>query len=150
MYKKIFVPVDDSYASLRALKEACGLAKQGGGALYLVHVVDLAQFSWGGTGYLQSGEIHDASKEVGSKVLAKAKEVVESFGEIPHEMRVMETAGEKVANLIAKTVKEESCDLVVMGTHGFSGVMHLLMGSVAEGVLRQVDVPVMLIRRTDK
>lgn len=148
MYKKIFVPVDDSYASLRALREACGLAKQGDSTLYLVHVVDLAQFSWGGTGYLQSGEVHDASKEVGNKILTKAKEVMAEFGEIKHEMRVMETAGEKVANLIARTVNEQECDLIVMGTHGFSGVMHLLMGSVAEGVLRQVDIPVMLIRRT--
>ena len=38
---------------------------------------------------------------------------------------------------------------MVMGTHGFSGFMHVLMGSVAEGVLRQSDIPVMLLRVRD-
>ncbi|MDO5686541.1 MAG: universal stress protein [Neisseria sp.] len=148
MYKKILVPVDDSKASLKALKEACALAKQCGSSLHAIHVVDLAQFSWSGTGYLQSSEVHEASKEVGSKILQRAIEVIESYG-VAHEMEVLENAGEKVASIIAKSVKRNECDLVVMGTHGFSGVMHLLMGSVAEGVLRQVDVPVMLIRKAD-
>lgn len=148
MYKKILVPVDDSQASLRALKEACVLAKTGGGVIHAIHVVDLAQFSWGGTGYLQSSEVHEATKEVGQKILGRAKEILDEYG-VAHEMEVLENAGEKIANVITQSVKKHECDLVVMGTHGFSGVMHLLMGSVAEGVLRQVDVPVMLVRKSD-
>ncbi len=146
MYSKIFVPVDESRASLRALEEACNLAQNTKAVLCLVHVVDMTQFSWGGTGYFQSTEIHQASKEAGSRVLAQAHETLAKFDGIQAEEHILESVGEKVANLLAGKAKEFNCDLIVMGTHGFSGVMHLLMGSVAEGVLRQADMPIMLVR----
>ncbi|MBP6562983.1 MAG: universal stress protein [Neisseriaceae bacterium] len=146
MYKKIFVPVDDSAASLKALEEACQLAEFTKASLRAVHVVDLAQFSWGGTGYLQSAEIHQASKEVGEKVLAHANTIIAGHG-LTAEVEILESIGDKIATLLATDAKDHGCDLIVMGTHGWTGVMHLLMGSVAEGVLRQVDMPVMLVRK---
>lgn len=146
MYTKVFVPVDDSQASLLALQEACKIAKQFGAIVHVVHVVDLAQFSWGGTGYMQSAEVHNASKEAGEKVLAKAKEVTSEYG-VSVEFSILESAGDKIATLLATEVKASKSDLVVMGTHGWTGVMHMLMGSVAEGVLRQVNVPLMLVRK---
>lgn len=149
MYTKVFVPVDDSQASLLALKEACKIAKQSKAIVHMVHVVDLAQFSWGGTGYLQSAEVHNASKVAGEKVLAKAQAITAEHG-VESEFSILESAGDKIANLIAAEVKASNSDLVVMGTHGWTGVMHMLMGSVAEGVLRQVDVPVMLVRKREE
>ena len=146
MYNKIFVPVDESRASLKALSEACKLAQNTKAVLCMVHVVDMTQFSWGGTGYFQSTEIHQASKEAGSRVLALAHEVLAKFDGVTAEEHILESVGEKVANLLAGKAQEFGCDLIVMGTHGFSGVMHLLMGSVAEGVLRQADMPIMLVR----
>ena len=126
MYQKIMVPVDDSQASLRALNEAIKMAKLSGAALRAVHVVDLAQFSWGGTGYLQSEEVRKAIAATGEKVLQRTRE-----------------------QLLVNDSKANGVDLLIMGTHGFSGLMHLLMGSVAEGVLRQADIPVMLLRVQD-
>ena len=149
MYKKILVPVDDSQASLKALNEACKIAQETQATIAMVHVIDLAQFSWGCTGYLQSGEVHNVGEEAGNRVLGAAREVVARYNNVKTEEHVLENAGEKVAHVLAKKVTEYGCDLVVMGTHGFSGVMHLLMGSVAEGVLRQVDIPVMLVRHSD-
>ena len=149
MYTKVFVPVDDSQASLLALREACKIAKQSNAIVHMVHVVDLAQFSWGGTGYLQSAEVHNASKVAGEKVLAKAQTITAEYG-VTTEFSILESAGDIIANLIATEVKNTGSDLVVMGTHGWTGVMHLLMGSVAEGVLRQVDIPVMLVRSRDE
>lgn len=146
MYKKIFVPVDDSKTSLQALREACSLAKNLGAALHIVHVVDLALFSWGGTGYLQSGEVRAAAADAGRKVLDDAQKIVAEFSLTASE-EILECTGQKIPALLADAVKANGCDLVVMGTHGFSGVMHLLMGSVAEGVLRQVEVPVLLVRK---
>lgn len=49
MYQRLYVPVDDSHTSHRALDEATKLAKESGGMVRLVHVVDLAQFGWGGS-----------------------------------------------------------------------------------------------------
>ena len=61
----------------------------------------------------------------------------------------LDNTGEKVAKIICREAKQRSCDLIIMGTHGLTGVMHMLMGSVAEGVLRHAKVPVMLIRQTE-
>lgn len=145
MYQKIMVPVDDSQASLRALEEAVKLSKLSGAALRTVHVVDLAQFSWGGTGYLQSEEVRKAIAVAGEKVLQRTRSLL-AEQQVSAEVAVLESAGDKVADLLLEDAREHGVDLLVMGTHGFSGLMHLLMGSVAEGVLRQADIPVMLLR----
>ncbi|UGA38076.1 universal stress protein [Chromobacterium haemolyticum] len=62
MYQRIFVPVDDSETSNLALHEACHLAKEVGASLKLVHVVDLAQFGWGGTEFLDATELNCKSR----------------------------------------------------------------------------------------
>ena len=148
MYQKIMVPVDDSQASLRALNEAIKMAKLSGAALRAVHVVDLAPFCWGGTGYLQSVEVRKAIAATGEKVLQRTREQLQENG-IEAETAILESAGDKVADLLVNDSRANDVDLLIMGTHGFSGLMHLLMGSVAEGVLRQADIPVMLLRVQD-
>ena len=145
MYRKIMVPVDESRAALRALNEAIGLAQLSGAVVRAVTVVDLAQFNWGGTGYLQSEEVRQAIAASGAKVLAQAEVRLQESG-VPYETAVLESAGDKTADMLMDDARACGTDLLVMGTHGFSGLMHLLMGSVAEGVLRQADIPVMLLR----
>ncbi len=148
-YNKIFVPVDDSRACLLALKEAIKLAKLSNATIYIAHIVDLAQFSWGGAAYVQTGsERTDETKNIGDKVLVHARELLDESG-VPYEESILETVGDKVANLLSQEATKYECDLVVMGTHGWTGVMHLLMGSVAEGVLKQANIPVMMVRQSD-
>ena len=145
MYHKIMVPVDESAAAKRALQEAIMLAKLCNSVIRVVNVVDLAQFSWGGVGAMPSEEVRKAA---GEKGVREAQEMLEQ-SQIPFEIEVIESAGDKIADLLIREATEHEVDLVVMGTHGFSGFMHVLMGSVAEGVLRQSDIPVMLLRVRD-
>lgn len=145
MYRKIMVPVDESRASMRALNEAIGLAKSNGAVVRAVTVVDLAQFNWGSTAYMQSEEVRQAIAASGDKVLERAEARLQASG-LSYETAVLESAGDKIADMLIGDARECGADLLVMGTHGFSGLMHLLMGSVAEGVLRQADIPVMLLR----
>jgi nucleotide-binding universal stress UspA family protein len=146
-YKKIFVPIDDSRASMMALKEAIKIAKLAKADIFLAHVIDLAQFSWGSAAYVQgAGDLSKETHEIGDKVLAHAKELLDAE-DIQYEFCILQTIGDKIANLLIKSAADNNCDLVVMGTHGWTGVMHLLMGSVAEGVLRQSIIPVMMVRQ---
>ena len=69
MYQRIFVPVDDSETSALALAEACKLAKEVGAAVKMVHVVDLAQFGWGGAEFLDAAELQGSIREAGEQVL---------------------------------------------------------------------------------
>lgn len=145
MYQRIFVPVDDSSTSRRALDEAIKLAHHTGAALLLAHVVDLAQFGWGGTEFLDASELQKNIKSTGESVLDQAREVVKTAG-LPCSATLLESWGDKMAEVLVNEAEKEQAELIVMGTHGFSGLMHLLMGSVAEGIMRRANVPVLLVR----
>ncbi|OHX10858.1 universal stress protein [Chromobacterium sphagni] len=145
MYQRIFVPVDDSDTSNMALNEACKLAKVFASSVRLVHVVDLAQFGWGGTEFLDATELQKSIKQAGEQVLGLAGERAKAMGVEP-ECRILESWGDKIAAVLADDASAWGADLVVMGTHGLGGLMHLLMGSVAEGLLKVADMPVLLIR----
>ncbi|POZ61845.1 universal stress protein [Chromobacterium alticapitis] len=145
MYQKIFVPVDDSETSAMALVEACKLAKELASSVRLVHVVDLAQFGWGGTEFLDATELQKSIKQAGEQVLQLAGDKAKSMGVDP-ECRILESWGDKIASVLADDASAWGADLIVMGTHGLGGLMHLLMGSVAEGLLKVADVPVLLVR----
>ena len=60
--------------------------------------------------------------------------------------KVLLSTGEMPARAIVEYAKAESIDLIVVGTHGRRGLAHLVMGSVAERVVRESRVPVMLVR----
>lgn len=145
MYQRIFVPVDDSSTSRRALDEAIKLAQHTGATLLLAHVVDLAQFGWGGTEFLDASELQKNIKATGEAVLNQAREAVEAAG-LPCSAVLLESWGDKMAEVLVGEAEKEQAELIVMGTHGFSGLMHLLMGSVAEGIMRRANVPVLLVR----
>jgi nucleotide-binding universal stress UspA family protein len=145
MYQRIYVPVDDSATSALALAEACKLAGEVGAAMRLVHVVDLAQFGWGGAEFLDAAELQGSIKKAGEQVLAASHAKVQALG-IAVESRILESWGDRIASVIVDDANDWGADLMVMGTHGLGGLMHLLMGSVAEGVLKLADVPVLLVR----
>ncbi|MCW3479011.1 universal stress protein [Neisseriaceae bacterium JH1-16] len=149
MYQRIFVPVDDSETSNLALTEACKLAKEVGASVRLVHVVDLAQFGWGGTEFLDASELQKSIKHAGEQVLGQAEEQAKAQGLMP-ETKILESWGDKIATVLLDDARDWKADLVVMGTHGWSGLMHLLMGSVAEGLLKKSTVPVLLIRNPEE
>lgn len=147
MYQRIFVPVDDSETSALALAEACKLAKEVGAAVKMVHVVDLAQFGWGGAEFLDAAELQGSIREAGEQVLSQARTSAEALGVVP-ETAIIESWGDRIASVIMDDASKWGADLLVMGTHGIGGLMHLLLGSVAEGVLKIADVPVLLVRNT--
>jgi nucleotide-binding universal stress UspA family protein len=65
-----------------------------------------------------------------------------------HDCRVQGRARkERPADVILRFAKEEDVDVIVLGTHGRSGLVHLLVGSVAESVIRRAECPVMTIRK---
>lgn len=148
IYKKIMVPVDDSMASMNALDEASKVALACDAELLAVYVVDPAQLNWGEAELAKSQVVDEAIHDLGSRVM---KHVTQKLSEqkVRFQTEVVDSDGQRIADAIVNEVNKKHCDLIVMGTHGFSGLMHLLMGSVAEGVLRKADVPVLLIRLPD-
>ena len=142
MYQRIFVPIDDSKTSLYALEQSCRLAASTGAVLVAVHVVDLTDLKREAGRLPHSEELYTAERQVA----AHAEAVMKQAG-VKYEVATLENDGMRIADVLVKEAVRQQCDLIAMGTHGFSGLLYLLMGSVAEGVLRQSPLPVLLFRR---
>lgn len=146
MYKRILVTVDGSNTSNLALQEAINLAKESGGQLRIVHVIDEVSFDLYQE-VVEPGEILKAITKSGQSILDKAQAAVHAAG-VKAEIRLLEIEklGRRIPDMIAQEADAWPADLIVIGTHGRRGFNHLLMGSIAEGVVRIATRPVLLVR----
>jgi nucleotide-binding universal stress UspA family protein len=141
MYDRILVPVDGSPASTAALTEALGFARGQNARVLLVYACEPLQY------ILAEGPI-DLSAEVrrqGELLLSAAAAAAEKAG-VTAETSLMEASDRRVPEAIVDEATRWGANLIAMGTHGRRGFAHLLLGSVAEGVLRRATVPVLLLR----
>jgi nucleotide-binding universal stress UspA family protein len=146
MFKKILVPIDGSPASNLGLNEAIKLAKDQGAKLRLFHLVDeyVAVSSMDGV-TLDTGDLLDALRQTGKKIVAKGEAQARRHGLTPESV-MLESFGGRAADFIVQQAKKWGADLIVLGTHGRRGVKRLVMGSDAEQVIRTTPVPVLLVR----
>jgi universal stress protein A len=143
--RRILIPIDFSPASDRALDYARALSEEFGAPLYLLHVIEdrLMTGPWPAEVYL--GELpklrEDLVKEAERRMLATlqslAAEGIQATGEV--------LIGGP-SHVIIEQANTVNADLIVMGTHGRTGITHLLIGSVAERVIRHAPCPVFVIR----
>ena len=146
MFKRILVAVDGSQTAEQALQEAIKLVKEFGTRLRIVHAVDIVNLNLG-VEFPNPAEISDAMTKSGQEILRKAEAVARAAG-IPVETKLIEidTLGHRIPEVIAADAEAWPADLIVICTHGRRGLSHLLLGSVAEGVVRVATKPVLLIR----
>lgn len=145
MYKRILVPVDGSETSNKAVVAALQLARESGGRVRLVHVLDeLAYLS----GYEVSGDLLQVAREYALKVLEDTLAMAKSAG-VPADTKLAEAPGARIGEVVAAEARSWEADLVVTGTHGRRGVSRVLLGSGAEQVLRLAPVPVLAVRSSE-
>lgn len=146
MYKRILVAVDGSSTSDLALQEATKLARTQEAKLRILHVVDEVTFNWD-TEFAYLNEIQAALTKSGEEILRKAQTVAQETG-VQADTKLAEIVqfGRRIANVIVEEADNWPADLIVIGTHGRRGFSHLLLGSVAEDVVRISPKPVLLIR----
>lgn len=148
MYQRIFVPVDCTSAKQAMLEEAIRLAKFCHGAsIRLVHVLDLASIETVKVeviGTTAEETIEEDVRKSAYRVLNESIQKAREAGLTPESV-LLEAKGHDLAAAIQEDAKQWDADLIVMGTHGHGGLYHLVMGSVAEGVVRHASAPVMLV-----
>ena len=147
MFDRILVTTDGSPLGNLALPYAADLARHYSSALTVLYVVPVASTPLAlaeGAAYAYDfqGE-QDRLQQEGENVLNRAREAVSLPGT---RFLRRDSTGSRVAQMIFAEVEQEDAQLVVMSTHGRSGLAHLFLGSVAEEVLRKVRVPVFLVR----
>ncbi|RZF27137.1 universal stress protein [Paraburkholderia sp. UYCP14C] len=146
MYQHILVALDGSSFSKRALKEAVNLAGLTKGVVHPVYVVDKTPiFSY--AGYYDPITLVDALRKDGHSVLDEAEQACAAAG-VPcrPELIESESLSDDVATIVLRHGEQIHADLLVLGTHGRRGVQRLVIGSVAERVLRFSRCPVLLMR----
>ena len=147
MYKRIAVAIDGSKTSDVALSEAIKLSGEMGSTLLLLHVCEELPVMWEPEG-MNVYPVQDLIKiiaDAGNALLEKCRQRVAGHG-IVAETKLVETVGNRTGGVISEEAQKWNADLLVVGTHGRKGFEHLLMGSVAEGVVRTASMPVLLIR----
>ncbi|MBM2770017.1 universal stress protein [Burkholderia anthina] len=145
MYSNILVALDGSDTSSRALDAALNLASETGARLTPVYVVDFLVPAYDTYGYDPSILI-DAFREEGLRVTEDAAKRMKAHGVTgTPQISNVAPAGEDIAQRIVSLAAEIEADLIVMGTHGRRGFRRLVLGSVAERVLRHATRPVLMI-----
>jgi nucleotide-binding universal stress UspA family protein len=142
---RILVPTDFSPSSDAALDYAKLLAEPFGASVHLLHILEQPNVAgpWGSEVYVQElPRIRQAAEQEAQARLGESLTLSER-----DRLRVStEIADGQVAETIVKTARQHQYDLIIIGTHGRSGVAHLLLGSVAEKVARTASCPVLIVR----
>jgi universal stress protein A len=134
--RTILHPTDFSCPSKHALHLASSLARDHGGRLIVLHVAEPPVVGYGSPMKPPPGGDWRALEHRLFQV--KPQDAI-----IPVEHRL--ELGNPVAEIL-RVARETSCDLIVMGSHGGTGLSHLLMGSVAEKVVRKASCPVLVVK----
>ena len=147
MYSHILVPTDGSRLSDRAVEHAVMLAKAGGGKLLLFHVVAPYQMPIYADGMrlpsLPRETVLKNAARTARRILAAAEKRVRAT-KVPVAKAWAISGSPRYA--IAEIASKRKCDLIVMGSHGRTGLSRLMLGSETQGVLAKVKIPVLVVR----
>ncbi|NTU94010.1 MAG: universal stress protein [Chlorobiaceae bacterium] len=142
--KSILCPLDFSNASKNAFRYACEFAKSMGSKIYLLHIVEPRPMAADMTlTYIPVEEdLEKAAREDLEPLVADAKQ------------QGVDIQADVMIGIPAEVILQQIVDfdvsLLIMGSHGKTGLSRLLMGSVAEGVVRKAGVPVLIVKAEEK
>lgn len=140
--KKILCPTDFSEAAEKAFEYALFLATAHDAELALVHVADQLH------GLTHYEILAITPMQIAEKLAKRAQEKLDALVDrVKDSITATDTLREGKAWVeICKMAEEENADIIVMGSHGRTGLSHVLIGSVAETVVRHASCPVLVVR----
>jgi nucleotide-binding universal stress UspA family protein len=137
MFKNVVVGIADDEISQAALQEAVHIASRDGARLCIVHAVE------------KGGEDENSKRQAGVRLLERARSLANAAPDI--ETRLLDSEGgygvNSTAEAIEKAVIEWGADLLVVGTKGRRGLERLVIGSVAERLVKTVEISILLVRQ---
>jgi nucleotide-binding universal stress UspA family protein len=146
MFNRILVPTDFSPPSDAALEYARILAAKFGSSLQLLHVIDEPNAS---SAFVADGFAPN-TENIREGMLMQARERLAQVMKVAERAHIRVTADAVIgmpASAIVDYAAATGANIIVMGTHGRTGLAHLLMGSVAEHVVRTASCPVLTVRQ---
>jgi nucleotide-binding universal stress UspA family protein len=148
VYKHILIPTDGSKPAGKAAKQGIALAKTLGAALTALHVAPEFQMVVD-EGFVMPN-VDDMKKRFDAQTLKQAQKIVDSVAADSKAARVKcETVvvrGARPYEVVLQHAKKAKCDLIVMGSHGRTGLAQILLGSETSKVLTHSKIPVLVVR----
>lgn len=143
MYERILVPTDGSKATERAIRNAVDIASQYDATVHALYVVDASVYS-----SIEAGAdiVIESLQQEGQTAIEEVTARARAAG-VETESAVVSGSAHRA---ILDYADEEAIDLIVMGTHGRTGIDRYLLGSVTEKVVRSADVPVLTVRMSEE
>ena len=139
--KSILFPTDFSQTGDEAFELAVSLAKERQAKLIIVHVEEPPPAYGGGEMYY--GALDPDTKQLSNML----KKIVPDDANVKFEHRLISGSP---AGALVRLAKDDDIDMIVMGTHGRSGLARVLMGSIAEEVVRRAPCPVLTYRHQNR
>ncbi len=146
MFKKILCPVDFSEFTKDVVGYAVDMAKQYRAELHMLHVIPNLTYFTPYESFLTPENLVAIEKNIQEEV---DRDFGKVLGKVDIDVKKAVRTGVAFVEII-DYAKTEGMDLIVMGTHGRSGIEHILIGNVAEKVVRKSPCPVMTIRPKGK
>ena len=144
--QKILVPTDFSDTASEALKYSADLANRYDAEVTLLHVYPLPGLAYSEGFVAPSPEAMESAIELINRAMKQSLERAREAG-------VQKLASQSISGhpfpVIVQTARDGDYDLIVMGTHGRTGLRHALLGSVTEKVVRKAHCPVLTVRTPD-
>ena len=140
VFRRILVAIDREPIAARAATIAIELARLAGAEIAFIHVIDPALVNAVDTG-IQPAVLAASAKEEAQQLIAGFRKRFEQQAAALEFVQIGSPLTE-----IVNAARNWPADLVVIGSHGRSGVKRALMGSVAEGVMRNAPCPVLVVR----
>lgn len=148
MYKHILIPTDGSKPAVKAARQAIALAKSLGATVTSLHVAPEFQMVVD-EGFVMPN-VDDMKKRFDTQTLKQAQKFVDGIAAEAKAARVKcETVvvrGTRPYEVVLQHAKKAKCDLIVMGSHGRTGLAHILLGSETSKVLTHSKIPVLVVR----
>ena len=146
MFKHILLPLDGSHLAEAAIPATLELASRFGSKITLLRVTRTPYVASGLDGSVYAELLVALRKQEFDEADDYLRIVQQNLRMQSFQVETLIREGEPVAEVILDIVEDEAVDTIVMSTHGRGGVSRWVFGSVADRVLRQADIPVILIR----
>ncbi|MDI9722481.1 universal stress protein [Acinetobacter junii] len=143
-YQKILVAIDDSEISTNVIQQAAQLAKALNSQITLVQVMTLDPYL--ADAYLRMGQSNELIERVRSYVQENLTKAQKQFEELGQTVATQVVEGFSVHEEIIKAAQNLEVDLIIMGSHGRTGFKKFILGSVAQKVLGESHIPVLIVR----
>ncbi|UDM39028.1 universal stress protein [Acinetobacter haemolyticus] len=144
-YQNILVPIDGSETAYAAVAKAAEFAKAFGSKITVVQVLALDPYI--AAEYISASQTNDLIERARNAIVDSLAAAKAKFNEQGLEVETKLLEGQVIHREIVRAAEDSHADLIIIGSHGRTGLKKLFLGSVAQSVLGESHIPVLIVRQ---